>query len=345
MPHYRAVAQAPAATPDRIGVMLVNLGTPQSPTYFAVQRYLREFLADRRVINTSPWIWLPILYGIVLPLRPIKSARNYRQIWMPEGSPLAVYSKRLAAKIERRLDGLLGDRARVALAMTYGDPSIETAVHALAQENVKRLLVLPLYPQYCSSTTGSVFDGTVHALSHWRWLPETRFVNDYYAEPGYAEALAARIEEHWRDAGERSHLLFSYHGIPLDYVNQGDPYRAQAEATTRMVAAHLGLEQGAWSHCYQSRFGRVAWLQPYTEDAIRELAARGVRKLTVVSPSFAVDCLETLQEVAIEYAHKFREFGGERLTLVPALNDEDRHADLLTAVIRRQLSGWLGSGA
>jgi len=340
MSHYRAVAQAAAATPERIGVLLVNLGTPDSPTYLAVQRYLREFLSDRRVINTSPWVWLPILYGIVLPLRPIRSARNYRQIWMGEGSPLAVYSARLARKIESRLRESPGDRVRVALGMTYGNPSVDGAIHALAAENVKRLLVLPLYPQYCSSTTGSVFDRTVRALGHWRWLPETRFVNDYYADPAYVEALAARIEQHWARTGERSHLVFSYHGIPVAYVDQGDPHRDQAEATTRLVAARLGLEPGAWSHCYQSRFGSVAWLQPYAENALRDLAARGIRKLTVVSPSFAVDCLETLQEVAIEYAGKFQEFGGERLTLVPALNDDDRHADVLTSVIRKHLGGW-----
>ena len=340
MPYYRAVAPAAAATPDRIGVLLVNLGTPDSPTYFSVQRYLREFLGDRRVINTSRWIWLPILYGIVLPLRPLASAHKYRQIWMPEGSPLAVYSARLKGKIERRLQETLGDRVRVALGMTYGSPTIGSAIEALAEQNVKRLLILPLYPQYCSSTTGSVFDRTVGILAHWRWLPETRFVNDYYADPGYLDALTRRIEEHWASAGGRSHLMFSYHGIPVAYVEEGDPYRAQAEATTRSVASRLELKEGEWSHCYQSRFGKVVWLQPYTEDALKDLAARGIRRVTVVSPSFAVDCLETLQEVAIEYAEKFLQFGGERLSLVPALNDDDRHADALVSVIRNQLGGW-----
>ncbi|HTV95270.1 MAG TPA: ferrochelatase [Steroidobacteraceae bacterium] len=341
MPYYRAVAQAAASIPERIGVLLVNLGTPDSPSYFAVQRYLWEFLSDRRVINTAPAIWLPILYGIVLPLRPLRSARNYRKIWMQDGSPLAVYSNRLTNKIDTRLRGIMGDRVRVALGMTYGNPTIASAVRILAEQNVRRLLVLPLYPQYCSSTTGSVFDRTTQVLSRWRWLPELRFINDYHADPGYADALAARIEEQWTRAGARSHLVFSYHGVPAAYVSGGDPYQAQAEATTRAVVSRLELASEDWSHCYQSRFGRVRWLQPYTEDTLRELAARGKRRLTVISPSFAVDCLETLQEVAIEYRDKFRELGGDQLDLVPALNDDERHVDVLAALIRSHVQGWI----
>jgi ferrochelatase len=341
MPFYRAVVQAPAPTPERIGVLLINLGTPDSPSYFDVQRYLREFLSDRRVINTSRLIWLPILYGAVLPLRPLRTARNYRKIWMQDGSPLAVYSNRLTNRLDDRLRATLGDAVRVALGMTYGNPSIASAVAALAGQNARRLLVLPLYPQYCSSTTGSAFDRTAAALRRWRWLPETRFVNDYYADAGYLEALTARIAGHWTQLGERTHLLFSYHGIPASYVQEGDPYRDQAEATTRAVASHLGLSSDQWTHCYQSRFGSVEWLKPYTEDVLRDLAKRGVRKLTVVSPSFAADCLETLQEVAIEYRDKFRESGGEQLNLVPALNDDPRHVEALTDIIRRHLCGWI----
>ena len=343
MSYYRAVAQAEAA-PDRIGVLLVNLGTPDSPSYFAVQRYLREFLADRRVIDTSRLIWLPLLYGIVLPFRPIRTVRNYRKIWTRHGSPLAVYSRRLKDKVASQLRARLGDEVRVDLAMTYGNPSISEAIRALAEQNVKRLLVLPLYPQYCSSTTGSVFDRVTSVLQRWRWLPETRFVNDYFNDPGYVEALAARIERHWAEKGARSHLLFSYHGIPAVYVAEGDPYQIQAQETTRLVVARLGLDAQQWSHCYQSRFGSVVWLQPYTEDTLRELAQRDVRQVTVVSPSFAVDCLETLQEVAIEYRDKFKEMGGEGLSLVPALNDDDSHAELLTEILLRQLQGWSGGG-
>ncbi len=340
MPYYRAVVHA-ASDHSRIGVLVVNLGTPDSPSYFAVQRYLREFLADRRVIETSRWIWLPILYGLVLPLRPIRTARKYRKIWMQEGSPLAVYSKRLAINVGTRLHSTLGDQVRVELGMTYGNPSIASAIESLAEQNVKRLLVLPLYPQYCSSTTGSVFDRTSRALQRRRWLPETRFVNDYHEDPAYIDALSARILEHWADVGERSHLVFSYHGIPAVYVQEGDPYQAQAEATTRLVVARLGLASEDWSHCYQSRFGRVAWLQPYTEDTLKVLSGRGLRKVTVVSPSFAVDCLETLEEVAIEYRDRFLALGGERLTLVPALNDHDSHAEVLASIVRNQIKGWI----
>ncbi len=339
MPYYRAVAHD-AATPQRVGILMVNLGTPDSPSYWAVQRYLREFLGDRRVVDTTRFVWLPLLYGVVLPFRPLRTVRNYRKIWMPEGSPLAVYSKRLAKKTGNELRARLGDDVRVELGMSYGNPSIASAIDALAGQNVKRLLVLPLYPQYCSSTTGSVFDATTSALRRWRWLPELRFVNDYYDDAGYIDALAASIDAHWHRVGRRSHLLLSYHGIPASYVKEGDPYQAQSEATTRAVVSRLGLADDEWSHCYQSRFGRVVWLQPYTEDTLQALAERGVRELTVVSPSFAVDCLETLEEIGIEYRDKFLQMGGESLTLVPALNDDDRHAEVLASIVQRHLVGW-----
>src|SRR5260370_10382651 len=219
MAYYRAVAHADAAaasTPERVGVLMVNLGTPDAPSYFAVQRYLRQFLGDRRVINTSRWIWLPLLYGVVLPFRPIRTARNYRKIWLREGSPLAVYSGRLAAQVGAVLKARLGDGIRVELGMTYGNPGIAGALNALAEQNAKKLLVLPLYPQYCSSTTGSVFDGTAKVLQRWRWLPETRFVNDYHRDPAYIGALTSSIDNHWKKACERSHLLLSFHGIPAD---------------------------------------------------------------------------------------------------------------------------------
>jgi ferrochelatase len=341
MPYFHAAASAAASSahlsPDRIGVLIANLGTPDAPSYFAVQRYLRQFLSDRRVIDTSRWIWLPLLYGVVLPLRPLRTARNYRKIWTQDGSPLAVYSNRLSVKIEALLRLSLKDRLRVQLAMTYGNPSIASAVQSFAEQGVTKLIVLPLYPHYCSSTTGSVFDATQRALQRWRCLPEIRFVNDYHDDAGYIDALTAKIRETWHAVGESSHLLFSYHGIPASYVAKGDPYQRQAEATTRQVVARLQLGDSQWSHCYQSRFGKVPWLQPYTIDAIKQLAERGVRKITVASPSFAVDCLETLQEVALEYRDKFTQWGGEQLTLVPCLNDDDEHARALANIVSSRL--------
>jgi ferrochelatase len=328
---------------SRIGVLLVNLGTPDAPTYWAVQRYLREFLSDRRVIDTSRLIWLPLLYGVVLPFRPLRSARNYRKIWMQEGSPLAVYSARLTAKISSLLGAEYRDRITVALAMTYGKPGISQAIESFAAQSVDRLLVLPLFPQYCGSTTGSVIDGTNRALKRWRCAPDLRFINDYHDYGGYIHALSGKIQGHWKAAGARSHLLFSYHGIPASYVAKGDPYQQQTEGTTRSVVQRLGLNDTEWSHCYQSRFGRVAWLQPYTLDKIKELADRGIRELTVASPSFAVDCLETLEEVAIEYRARFLEWGGQRLTLVPALNDDAEHAEALAELIKNRLGDWTQS--
>jgi ferrochelatase len=341
MAYYRAVAQAAASTPERIGVLVVNLGTPDSPSYLAVQRYLAEFLGDRRVIDRGRLFWLPILYGVILPFRPIRTTRNYRKVWMHGGSPLAVYSRRLAEKIGGLLQRDFGDRVRVVLGMTYGNPSIKDRIKMLAEQNVKRILVLPLYPQYCSSTTGSVFDVTAKVLKRWRWLPEMRFINDYHADDAYITALTNQIKAAWESAGERSHLMLSYHGIPKVYVTEGDPYQSQAETTTRLIVARLGLAPGEYSHCYQSRFGPVLWLQPYTEDTLIELAKRGVRKLTVISPSFAVDCLETLEEVAMEYQEQFMALGGERFLLVPCLNDSDSHAEVLAGLVRKQLGGWV----
>jgi ferrochelatase len=340
MAYYRASGDAPDETPERVGVLIVNLGTPDAPRYGAVLRYLREFLSDRRVIETTPLLWLPLLYGIVLPLRSIRTAANYRKIWLPEGSPLLVYSRRLVEKIAASLTRQFGDQIRVSLAMTYGRPALAEAIWQLARANVTRLVVLPLYPHHCASTTGSVFDRLTRALRRVRRVPELRFIGDYHQDPGFITSLASQIETHWNEQGARSHLLFSYHGIPAAYVARGDPYQRQAEQTTRLVAQALKLKDGDYSHCYQSRFGRVEWLKPYTQDTVVRLARAGVEELTVVSPSFAVDCLETLEEVAIEYRQLFLDHGGRQLTLVPGLNDGKAHVAALTRLIEAQLQDW-----
>src|SRR5580700_8805831 len=295
MAYYRAAAPVDAAAapiPERIGVLAVNLGTPDSPSYFAVQRYLREFLGDRRVINTSRLIWLPLLYGVILPLRPLRTAAKYRKIWMPEGSPLALYSRRLTDKLGAVLKGALGDGVCVELAMTYGNPGIAGAIERLSAQQVRRLLVLPLYPQYCSATTAPVFDRVAREQRRWRSLPDVRMVNDYHQDSAYIDAWALRIAKAWDERGERSHLMLAYHGIPVKYVRDGDPYQVQTQTTTRLIAERLNLKADEFSHCYQSRFGRVEWLQPYATDTLQNLLGRKVRRLTVASPSFAVDCLE-----------------------------------------------------
>jgi protoporphyrin/coproporphyrin ferrochelatase len=340
MSFFRAVSAAPVGAPERIGVLVVNLGTPDALSYWSIRRYLRQFLSDRRVIDSPRLTWLPILETVVLGLRPFRNIAAYRRVWMPEGSPLAVLSKRLTAKIDGQLKTALGDRVRVELAMTYGEPAISDAVQRLAEQNVRRLLVLPLYPQYCSSTTGSVFDAVTRVLQRWRWLPELRFVNHYFDQPTYSAAIAASVSDYWQRNAHRSHLLFSFHGVPQSYVSDGDPYFNQSQATVASVVQILGLSPVDWSLSFQSRFGPVEWLKPYTIDKLRELAARGIRRLTVVSPSFAVDCLETLEEIGVEYRHNFVELGGEKLDLVPALNDSDRHAALLAEIARQHMAGW-----
>ncbi len=334
------MAHNPAAAPERTGVLIVNLGTPDAPSYLGVQRYLREFLSDRRVITTSRLLWLPLLYGVILPLRPLKAARKYRSIWMEEGSPLAVYSRRLADKVGALLKAREGEGVCVELAMTYGNPGIARAIERLAAQGIRRLLVLPLYPQYCSATTESVFDRVAAALDRSRWSHPVRRITDYYQDAGYIEAWAGRIAAAWKERGERTHLVLAYHGIPVKYVKDGDPYQQQTLATTRLIAQRLKLQPDEYSHCYQSRFGRVEWLQPYATDVLAALPQRGIRKLTLVSPSFAVDCLETLEELGMDYRQRYLSQGGERFDLLPCLNDGDEHAALLAGLIRQNLAGW-----
>jgi len=312
------------------GVLLVNLGTPTAPTYGAIRRYLGAFLGDRRVVEACPAYWYPILYGPILTFRPFRTAKLYRAVWTPEGSPLLALSLRLTAALQAHYGD--ASRARVELAMTYGEPSVAAALERLSAARIRRLIVLPLYPQYSGSTTGAVFDVVARALTRYRYVPELHFVSDYHAHPAYIGALAARVRATWAEHG-RSHLVFSNHGIPVKYVAAGDPYRAQVERTTTLLVNELGLGPNDYSPAFQSRFGPTEWLTPYTDDRLQELAARGVRAVTVVTPSFAVDCLETLEEIAVTSRGKFLAAGGERFTLVPALNDSPEHVAALAAVL------------
>ena len=325
----RGEEAAPAA---RTAVLLVNLGTPAAPTAAAVRAFLGEFLRDPRVVDAPRWWWLPLLNAVILPLRSGRAARNYASIWMAEGSPLQVYSERLAAGVQREMPGV-----EVVLAMRYGAPSVATRLDALRDRGVQRLVVLPLYPQYSTTTTASVQDAVRDYMNdHGDWETTNALVADYHDDAGWLDALAASVRAHWDAHGRGERLLVSFHGLPQRLVDRGDPYAAQCEATASALAARLGLDPAQWQLTYQSRFGREPWLGPATVDVLDGLAARGVRTVDVVCPGFAVDCLETLEEVAMAAAGRFAEKGGT-LRYVPALNDDPAHAAALAALVRRQL--------
>jgi protoporphyrin/coproporphyrin ferrochelatase len=322
------------------GVLLVNLGTPDAPTPRALRRYLAEFLWDPRVIEWPRPLWWLILHGIILNIRPARSAKLYQKVWIKEGSPLLVISERQTRAMQEALQRRFTGPVRVALAMRYGNPSVATGLAELRRKGARRLLVLPLYPQYSATTTASTFDAVTNELQTWRWLPELRFVNHYADDAGYIEALAARIRQHWETSGRGQRLLFSFHGIPKRYLLNGDPYHCECHKTARLVAQALDLPEGAWQVCFQSRFGREEWLQPYTDETLRARAREGVKTVDLCCPGFAADCLETLEEIAQEGQHTFLEAGGERLNYIPALNDTAAHIRALSDIVMRHTQGW-----
>ncbi|KAF1712410.1 ferrochelatase [Pseudoxanthomonas kalamensis DSM 18571] len=308
-------------------LLLVNLGTPAAPTAAAVRRYLGEFLGDPRVVQIPRLLWKPLLHGLILPLRGARSAEKYAQVWLDEGSPLEVYTRRLAQVLQSRLPDW-----QVGHAMRYGEPALLPALRDLQRQGRRRIVVLPLYPQYSTTTTASV-DDVVQAFRREAPQLDVRMIDDYAEHAGWIEAVAASIRD-WRqrhDAGE--HLLFSFHGLPQRVADAGDPYPRQCEAGARAIAQALGLRDGEWSLAYQSRFGRERWLEPATDTALADLAARGLRKVDVVCPGFAVDCLETLEEVAIGYAKGFANATGGELRYIPCLNDSPTHADALAELV------------
>lgn len=327
-------------TPGRLGVLVANLGTPDAPTPAAVRRFLAEFLWDPRVIDLPRPLWWLALHGVVLRSRPRRSARAYRAIWTEAGSPLLTGTLALARALQSRLEALLPAAPVVATGMTYGKPSIASALAELRGHNVRRLLVLPLFPQYSATTTAAIFDRVSAELRRWRWLPELRFINEYHAESGYIAALADRIAAHRAGVLPSSHLLFSFHGLPRRYLDAGDPYSCQCQATARQVAGRLALPAGSWSVAFQSRVGRERWLEPYTGERLRALAAQGTKRVAVVCPGFAVDCLETLEEIAIRGRADFLAAGGEALDYVPALNDSAGQVDCLARLVARHCRGW-----
>lgn len=327
------------------GILVTNLGTPEAPTAAAVRRFLAEFLGDPRVIELPSWLWWPILHGIILRLRPRRVARAYQRIWADDGSPLYVHSRRLAAALESRLAMRLHDPIRVELGMRYGRPSIATALDKMLQANVQRLLVLPLYPQYSATTTGSTFDAVARVLQRWRWVPEVRFVNHYHDAEGYIDALAQSISTHRAAHGRPDRLLFSFHGLPRHYFLAGDPYFCHCQKTARLVAERLALPEGSWAVSFQSRFGPREWLKPYTLKLLAQWAKSGVRHVQVICPGFAADCLETLEEIRILNKEAFIKAGGRQFSYIAALNDHASHVDALLGIIDRHCRGWKKHGA
>ncbi len=316
-----------------LGVLTVNTGTPDAPQAREVRRFLRRFLSDRRVVELPRWLWLPLLYGLVLPLRAPRSARKYRAVWMDDGSPLAIYSRRLRTALEMELDAKLPGAAAVESAFLYSEPQLRGALESLRAAGAEQIVVLPLYPQASGTTTGAVYDQVIAAMGDWRALPGLHLIGDYHDNPGYIHALANSLREHWQRHGRTAHLLLSYHGIPVHCVQHGDAYEAQCRETARRLAAELELPDSDWSVSFQSRFGKARWLTPATERVLAELPGRGLRTLTVVCPGFAVDCLETLEEIALAGRGIFLRAGGEQFQYVPALNDRGDHAQALCNLV------------
>ena len=318
--------------PQKIGVLICNLGTPKTFKTKDVRRFLRQFLSDGRVVEIPKIIWWFILNGIILTLRPSKSAKLYKSVWTKEGSPLLVLSKKLTEKLKTSL----GDSCEVELAMRYGNPSMESALMSLKNKNCRKLIVIPMFPQYSGTTTGSIFDEVARVLSKWRWVPSLSFVNSYHDHPEYINALADSLSNHIKNNSPQK-IIFTYHGIPKRNFDLGDPYQCYCQKTTRLVAEKLNLEDDTYITTFQSRFGPAEWLKPYTSDTMGELPLQEVKNVLVVAPAFSVDCLETIEEIDQENKEIFLKAGGEKFTYAPCLNDSSGQVNLLKAIIDKHL--------
>ena len=340
MPKFINPVDSTAAGSAKTGVLIANLGTPDAPTAAAVRRYLAEFLWDPRVVDLPRAIWWLILHLVILPFRPKRAAKAYRKIWTEQGSPLLAISRRQAQALGAALQAAMPGTFQVALGMRYGQPSIAKAMAEMRMAGVQRLLVLPLYPQYSGTSTASIMDAVTKVLSTWRVIPELRWISHYYDHAGYIEALANSMNEYWQQHGAPERTLFSFHGLPKRLVRLGDPYYEQCQQTTRLLTDRLGLHKDQWSLGFQSRFGREEWLTPDVISILTQWARQGIRHVAVVCPGFSVDCLETLEEIAIQDRALFLQEGGERFDYIPALNDRADHIHALTTLIRKQTAGW-----
>jgi len=326
---------------DKVGVLLVNLGTPKAPTTASVRKYLAEFLSDPRVIEIPRLIWLLILHGIVLRTRPSKSSKSYQTVWTERGSPLKFHTQDQAAALKSQLKKKWGEQVHVDFAMRYGEPSIKTKLQEMADQEVNKLLVLPLYPQYASATTGATFDAISADYTKRRTLPHLRFVADYHAHPNYIKVLADSIKEYWQDHGQAEKLILSFHGLPRYTHEKGDPYYNHCKKTTALLISALALEEHQYLMTFQSRLGRAEWLKPYTEPSLKKLAKHGVKFVQVVCPGFPADCLETIEEIGVENRDYFLEGGGERYEYIPSLNAQPAHIDMLSKLVEENIQSWV----
>lgn len=327
-------------TEKTTAVLLCNLGTPDAPTPAALRRYLAQFLSDPRVVEIPRLFWLPLLHGVILRLRPRRSAAKYASVWSDTGSPLAVWTQRQAELLGERLSES-GLPAPVLPAMRYGQPAVGTQLQVMLNAGVQRVLVLPLYPQYSAATTASLFDGVAHWVRRSRRYPELRFVNDYHDHPDYIAALAGSVRAHWERKGQRAqHLVMSFHGIPERNVRLGDPYAAQCRNTARLLAQALQLQPEQYTVTFQSRFGPAQWLRPYTEPTLQALARAGTSRVEVMCPGFVSDCLETLEEINMEARQAFLQAGGQAFDYIPCLNDSPAWIAALRRITEQHLAGW-----
>ncbi|HFD11613.1 MAG TPA: ferrochelatase [Crenotrichaceae bacterium] len=316
-----------------VGVLITNLGTPDAPTPKAVRRYLKQFLWDPRIVDIPRIPWWLILHGIILRTRPRRSAELYKSVWTDEGSPLLVISRAQKDALQKRL----GDTAKVELGMRYGNPSIPSALEKLRQHGVKRIIVLPLYPQYSCTTAASTFDEIANTFKTWRNLPHLQFISRYYTHTKYINALCSSIQEHWAKHGQAEKLILSFHGCPKHHHTQGDPYFDECMETAQNVAQQLGLSERQWLATFQSRFGRTEWLKPYTDETLKELAQNGTKSIDIICPGFSADCLETLEEVAVENRSYFIKSGGKKYHYIPALNSRPDFIEAAASLVLSQI--------
>ncbi|WP_017444087.1 ferrochelatase [Gayadomonas joobiniege] len=324
----------------KMGVLLINLGTPDAPDKASLRRYLKEFLADPRVVEVPRAVWWFILNGVILNIRPGRSAKAYQTVWTEQGSPLLIHTQAQADKLLCRLKKDHGGDIIVDFAMRYGNPSISKKLDDMMAKGVRKLLVLPMYPQYSGATTASTFDAIAKDFVQRRWLPDFRFVSHYHDYPAYIKALANKIESFWSQHGRAEKLMFSYHGVPKKYLLKGDPYFCECHKTSRLVAEQLQLSENEYITCFQSRFGREEWLQPYADKTLEALPNQGIKSVQVVCPGFSADCLETIEEMGIENKDVFLNAGGESYQYIDALNSDDEHIEALASLVKDNLSGW-----